>query len=136
MTTKGVIYNESLGYGALVYYTSMVTPHESIQIFKYSYGNLVGSRLFSVGDICTYMPPNHLYLTENETRQVKEILTHASKMNDPSCVYTRITNITGKWVHLKYIKLPINEEFRILCSEFCWRNFDFVEQPPQLPNLT
>ena len=135
MNSEKMVYNESLGHGSAVYYTNMVIPHESIQIFKYSYGNLIHSRLFSVGDICHYINPVHhlRHLTDKQLNESQEIIKHCSRINDPSSLYTRITDITGNWVYMKYTKLPINEEFRVICNEFAWRNWDFVEAPPHIP---
>ena len=46
-----IIYKQSAGFGSVVYYTCMIIPEKSIQVFRYSSGNLCGTKLFCVNDI-------------------------------------------------------------------------------------
>jgi hypothetical protein len=124
-----IIYKQTGGFGSVVYYTCMIIPKKSIQIFRYSSGNLCGTKLFCVGDIANSSFPFVPKLTQEQ----KEDIDLLCKTDSPSNFYGRITDVTSNYVNMTYLKLPVSYERKMLWSEFCWRNWDFVEAPPDLP---
>lgn len=125
-----IIYKQTGGFGSVVYYTCMIIPEKSIQIFRYSSGNLCGTKLFCVNDIANSSFPFVPKLTQEQ----KEDIDLLCKTDSPSNFYGRITDITSNYVFMTYLKLPVSYERKMCWSEFCWRNWDFVEAPPDLPN--
>lgn len=126
-----IIYKQSVGFGSVVYYTCMIIPEKSIQVFRYSSGNLCGTKLFCVNDIANLSFP---FDNSELTQEQKEDIDLLCKVDSASNFYGRITNVTSNYVFMTYLKLPVSDERKMLWSEFCWRNWDFTGEPPGLPS--